>query len=188
MLTSRYHKKLMSRHTNNPDCSVTVVKLAGYNNDDDHLLLLMLKWAGGLVDPYLTTFLKIRILITSVYQVEVFWLCLETVVLRCSGDALQLFKLFGTLLLSPRSKTVISGLSPFFKLFGALLLSLQSKTVISSLSPFFKLFGALLLPTRSKTGISSCLLACSLFSCHLVHSLIFLRERLQFCSPSKLVT
>jgi len=40
---------------NNPDCSVTVtvVKLAGYNGDD-HVLLLMLKGAGGLADtlPY----------------------------------------------------------------------------------------------------------------------------------------
>ena len=40
----------MSRHTKNPDCSVTVVKLAGYNGDD-HFLLLMLKGAGGLADP-----------------------------------------------------------------------------------------------------------------------------------------
>ena len=37
----------MSRHTN-PDCSVTVVKLAGYSGDY-HFLLLMLK--GGLEDP-----------------------------------------------------------------------------------------------------------------------------------------
>jgi len=40
----------MSRHTNNPDCSVTVVILAGYN-DNDHFLLLMLKGTSGLADP-----------------------------------------------------------------------------------------------------------------------------------------
>jgi len=34
----------MSRHTKNPDCSVAVVKLAGYNSDD-HFLLPMLKGA-----------------------------------------------------------------------------------------------------------------------------------------------
>ena len=56
------------------------------------------------------------------------------------------FKLFNALLLSPRSKTVVSGLSPLFHLFGALLLSPRCKTVVSGLSPLFKLFGALLLP------------------------------------------
>ena len=40
----------MSRLKNNPNFSVTVVKLAGYNGDD-HFLILMLKGAGGLVDP-----------------------------------------------------------------------------------------------------------------------------------------
>jgi len=65
---------------------VTVVKLAGYNANG-HFLLLILKKAGGLVDPYLTAFLKVRIVIASV---KLFWLCLETAVLRCSGDALQL--------------------------------------------------------------------------------------------------
>ena len=40
----------MSRHTNNSDCSMTVVvKLVGYNGDD-HFLLLKLKGAGGLAD------------------------------------------------------------------------------------------------------------------------------------------
>ena len=40
----------MSRHTNNPDCSVTVVKPAAYNGDV-HFLLLMLKRGGSLADP-----------------------------------------------------------------------------------------------------------------------------------------
>jgi len=43
-IASSYYKKRMSRHTNNPDCSVTVVKLAGYNGDD-YFLLPMLKGA-----------------------------------------------------------------------------------------------------------------------------------------------
>ena len=55
----------MSQHTNNTDCSVTVVKLAGYNGDD-HFLLLMLKGAGGLADLYCTTFLKVMIVTMSV--------------------------------------------------------------------------------------------------------------------------
>ena len=46
----------MPRHTNNPDFSVTVVKLAGYNGDDHFLCLKGLKGpgAGGLADtlPY----------------------------------------------------------------------------------------------------------------------------------------
>jgi len=43
----------MSQLTNNPECSVTVVKLAEYNGDD-HFLLLILKGADGLADflPY----------------------------------------------------------------------------------------------------------------------------------------
>ena len=40
----------MSLHTINHDCSVTVIKLAGYNRDDN-FLLLMLKGAGGLANP-----------------------------------------------------------------------------------------------------------------------------------------
>jgi len=56
----------MSWHTNNPDCSVTVVNLAGCNGDD-HFLLLVLKGAGGLVDSLPHQFHQDRIM--SVYQV-----------------------------------------------------------------------------------------------------------------------
>ena len=47
----------MSRHANNPYCSVTVVELAGYNGDD-HFLLLILKGASGQADPLPYHFLR----------------------------------------------------------------------------------------------------------------------------------
>ena len=95
------------------------------------------------------------------------------------------FKLFGALLPSPQSKTVISGLSPLFHLFGALLLSPQSKTVVSGLSPLFKLFSAHLLPLASSPF--SCLLALSRISeraptiLYCFKSFLLLRDLMQGC-------
>ena len=91
-----------------------------------------------------------------------------------------LFKLF-VLLLSPQCKTVVSGSSLLFKLF-VLLLSPQCKTVVSGLSLLFKLFGVLMLSPRSKTGVSSLSLARHFLV--FLRSLVFLRERLRFCSAS----
>ena len=79
----------MYRHTNNPDCSVTVVELAGYNGDY-HFLLLMLKGAGGLADPLPYHFPQGKDRYRTSLFVKVFWLCLETAVLHCSRDVLQL--------------------------------------------------------------------------------------------------
>ena len=104
----------MSRHTKNPDCSVTVVKQAGYNGDD-YFLLLMQKGAGGLADPLPYHFPQAIQSAMATYgkqsgPVAVF----DCVVCQI---LIPLFKLFSALLLSPRSKTVVSGLSPLFHLF-----------------------------------------------------------------------
>ena len=81
----------MSRNANNPDCSVTVVKLAGYDGDD-HFLLPMLKGAGGLAEPLPYHFPQGKNRYHIHLSVKVFWPCLETAVLCCSGNALQIQK------------------------------------------------------------------------------------------------
>ena len=125
----------MSQHTNNPDCSVTLVKLVGYNGDD-HFLLLMLKGVGGLADPLPYHFPQairsamaaygnqsgpVAVFVCIVCQILVGFSALSCCLLDLRLSFLACLRCSSclALLLPPRSKTGVSGLSPLFKLFGS---------------------------------------------------------------------
>ena len=149
---------------------MTVVKLAGYG--DDYFLLLMLKGAGGLADPLPYHFPQAIQSAMAAYGNQSEPVCLSCS--SCSALSCCLLNLRLSFLACLRCSICLV-LSC-----GLLDLRLSFPTCLHF--PSCSALSCCRLNLR--LAFLVCLLACSPFSCLLALSLVFLRERLQFCSAS----